>query len=39
MPLTFTLAEGVLPKGSEKAAFQKLSDAMISCTDCKATKS
>jgi hypothetical protein len=30
MPLTFTLAEGVLPKGSEKAAFQKLSEAMLS---------
>lgn len=30
MPLTFTLTEGVLPKGSEKAAFQKLCEAMLS---------
>lgn len=29
MPLTLTLSEGVLPKGSEKAAFAKLSDAML----------
>jgi hypothetical protein len=27
MPLTFTLTEGALPKGSEKAAFQKFAFA------------
>jgi hypothetical protein len=31
MPLTLTLTEGVLPKGSEKAAFQMLCQAMLSC--------
>ena len=30
MPLTFTLTEGVLPKGSEKAVFRKLCEAMLS---------
>ncbi|OPG68506.1 4-oxalocrotonate tautomerase [Pseudomonas ogarae] len=29
MPLTLTLTEGVLPKGSEKIAFAQLSDAML----------
>lgn len=29
MPLTLTLTENVLPKGSEKAAFAQLSDAML----------
>ena len=29
MPLTFTVTEGVLPKGSEKIAFARLSDAML----------
>ena len=29
MPLTLTLTEGVLPKGQEKVAFQRLSDAML----------
>jgi len=29
MPLTLTLTEGVLPKGSEKTAFARLSDAML----------
>ena len=29
MPLTLTLTEGVLPKGTEKAAFQKLAQAML----------
>jgi hypothetical protein len=29
MPLTLTLTEGILPKGSEKIAFAKLSDAML----------
>lgn len=29
MPLTFTVTEGVLPKGSEKVAFARLSDAML----------
>ncbi len=29
MPLTLTLTEGVLPKGTEKAAFQKLCEAML----------
>jgi hypothetical protein len=29
MPLTLTLTEGVLPKGAEKAAFARLSDAML----------
>ena len=29
MPLTLTLTEGVLPKGSEKIAFARLSDAML----------
>ncbi|MFZ3184737.1 MULTISPECIES: 4-oxalocrotonate tautomerase [unclassified Pseudomonas] len=29
MPLTLTLTEGVLPKGSEKIAFAHLSDAML----------
>jgi hypothetical protein len=29
MPLTLTLTEGVLPSGSEKAAFARLSDAML----------
>lgn len=29
MPLTLTLTEGVLPKGSEKIAFASLSDAML----------
>jgi hypothetical protein len=29
MPLTITLTEGVLPKGSEKIAFARLSDAML----------
>jgi len=29
MPLTLTLTEGVLPKGSEKLAFKRLSDAML----------
>ncbi len=29
MPLTLTVTEGVLPKGSEKIAFARLSDAML----------
>ncbi|WP_339505008.1 4-oxalocrotonate tautomerase [Pseudomonas sp. RL_105y_Pfl2_101] len=29
MPLTLTLTEGVLPKGSENIAFTQLSDAML----------
>jgi hypothetical protein len=29
MPLTLTLTEGVLPKGTEKATFALLSDAML----------
>lgn len=29
MPLTLTLTEGVLPKGQEKVAFSRLSDAML----------
>jgi hypothetical protein len=29
MPLTLTLTEGVLPKGAEKIAFARLSDAML----------
>jgi hypothetical protein len=29
MPLTLTLTEGVLPKGTEKAAFARLSEAML----------
>ncbi len=29
MPLTLTLTEGVLPAGSEKIAFARLSDAML----------
>jgi hypothetical protein len=29
MPLTFTVTEGVLPKGSEKETFARLSDAML----------
>ena len=29
MPLTLTLTEGVLPKGSEKQAFARLSEAML----------
>jgi hypothetical protein len=29
MPLTLTVTEGILPKGSEKTAFAKLSDAML----------
>ncbi|MEO8153031.1 MAG: 4-oxalocrotonate tautomerase [Rhizobacter sp.] len=29
MPLTLTITEGVLPKGSEKLAFARLSDAML----------
>jgi hypothetical protein len=29
MPLTLTLSEGILPKGSEKTAFKRLSDAML----------
>jgi hypothetical protein len=29
MPLTLTLTEGVLPKGTEKAAFQKLCESML----------
>jgi hypothetical protein len=29
MPLTLTLTEGVLPKGSEKTTFARLSDAML----------
>lgn len=29
MPLTLTLPEGALPKGHEKAAFARLSDAML----------
>lgn len=29
MPLTLTLTQGVLPKGSEKIAFARLSDAML----------
>ena len=29
MPLTLTLTEGVLPKGQEKAAYRRLSEAML----------
>jgi len=29
MPLTLTLTEGVLPKGQERVAFARLSDAML----------
>ena len=29
MPLTFTVTEGVLPKGTENATFARLSDAML----------
>jgi hypothetical protein len=29
MPLTLTLTEGVLPKGTEQATFARLSDAML----------
>jgi hypothetical protein len=29
MPLTLTVTEGVLPKGSEKTAYARLSDAML----------
>jgi hypothetical protein len=29
MPLTLTLTEGVLPKGQEKLAFSRLSEAML----------
>ena len=29
MPLTLTVTEGVLPKGSEKRAYERLSDAML----------
>jgi len=29
MPLTLTVTEGVLPKGSEQATFARLSDAML----------
>jgi phenylpyruvate tautomerase PptA (4-oxalocrotonate tautomerase family) len=29
MPLTLTITEGVLPKGTEKATFARLSDAML----------
>jgi hypothetical protein len=29
MPLTLTLTEGVLPKGQEKVAYQRLSQAML----------
>ena len=29
MPLTLTLTEGVLPKGAEKTAFARLSEAML----------
>ena len=29
MPLTLTVTEGVLPKGTEKATFARLSDAML----------
>lgn len=29
MPLTLTLSEGVLPQGTEKQAFARLSDAML----------
>jgi hypothetical protein len=29
MPLTLTLTEGLLPKGQEKVAFARLSDAML----------
>jgi hypothetical protein len=29
MPLTLTLTEGVLPKGQEKAAYKRLSEAML----------
>jgi hypothetical protein len=31
MPLTLTLTEGVLPKGQEKVAFARLSEAMLKC--------
>jgi hypothetical protein len=31
MPLTLTLTENVLPTGTEKVAFAKLSDAMLRC--------
>jgi hypothetical protein len=29
MPLTLTLSEGVLPRGAEKQAYKRLSDAML----------
>src|SRR6476619_5548488 len=29
MPLTLTLTEGILPKGQEKVAFARLSEAML----------
>ena len=29
MPLTLTVSEGVLPQGTEKATFARLSDAML----------
>jgi len=29
MPLTLTLTEGILPKGQEKVAYKRLSDAML----------
>ena len=29
MPLTLTISEGVLPKGTEKLAYSRLSDAML----------
>ncbi len=31
MPLTLTVTEGVLPKGKEKEAFSRLSEAMLKC--------
>lgn len=31
MPLTLTVTEGVLPKGTEKSTFARLSDAMLRC--------
>jgi hypothetical protein len=31
MPLTLTLTEGVLPKGSERATFTRLCEAMLKC--------
>jgi hypothetical protein len=32
MPLTLTVTEGVLPEGSEKATFERLSDALLRWT-------